>query len=207
MKICDNFEQLSTFFDILKDSDDFYFVQIIQRKKDGIELPSYTSGARTIRSFYFFNKKHFLEQKEYIKELCRNNKARAYFWINPRNTVDVACESIKQFAELIQSGNTKQGIAVYDRATGSSRSAKYDKLWIVDLDSKDIEYKNTVISLIEECRPEGNKIKYIIPTINGYHLITSKFDKHLFQQKLAIKQLDNLDIHNDNPTLLYYEHN
>lgn len=207
MKICDNFELLSTFFDRLKSPEDFYFVQIIQRKKDGIELPSYTSGARTIRSFYFFNKEHFLEQKEYIKELCRNNKARAYFWINPRNTVDVACESIKQFAELIQSGNTKQGIAVYDRATGSSRSAKYDKLWIVDLDSKDIEYKNTIISLIEECRPEGDKIVDIIPTVNGYHLITHKFDKRLFQQKLVIKQLDSLDIHNDNPTLLYYEQN
>lgn len=207
MKICDNFELLSTFFDRLKSPEDFYFVQIIQRKKDGIELPSYTSGARTIRSFYFFNKEHFLEQKEYIKELCRNNKARAYFWINPRNTVDVACESIKQFAELIKSGNTKQGVAVYDRATGSSRSAKYDKLWIVDLDSKDIDYKLNIQSLIYECRPEGDKIVDIIPTVNGYHLITHKFDKRLFQQKLVIKQLDNLDIHNDNPTLLYYEQN
>lgn len=207
MKICDNFELLSTFFDRLKCSEDFYFVQIIQRKKDGIELPSYTSGSRTIRSFYFFNKEHFLEQKEYIKELCRNNKARAYFWINPRNTVDVACESIKQFAELIQSGNTKQGIAVYDRVTGSSRSAKYDKLWIVDLDSKDIDYKLNIQSLIYECRPEGDKIVDIIPTVNGYHLITHKFDKRLFQQKLVIKQLDSLDIHNDNPTLLYYEQN
>ena len=207
MKICDNFELLSTFFDRLKSPEDFYFVQIIQRKKDGIELPSYTSGSRTIRSFYFFNKEHFLEQKEYIKELCRNNKARAYFWINPRNTVDVACESIKQFAELIQSGNTKQGIAVYDRVTGSSRSAKYDKLWIVDLDSKDIDYKLNIQSLIYECRPEGDKIVDIIPTVNGYHLITHKFDKRLFQQKLVIEQLDSLDIHNDNPTLLYYEQN
>lgn len=44
--IVDNFEYLSKLFDELIDKDDFYFVQIIQRKKDGIELPSYTSGAR-----------------------------------------------------------------------------------------------------------------------------------------------------------------
>lgn len=207
MKICDNFDKLSIYFNELKSPEDFYFVQIIQRKKDGIKLPSYTSGARTIRSFYFFNKEHFLEQKEYIKELCRNNKARAYFWINPRNTVDVACESIKQFAELIQSGNTKQGVSVYDRVVGSSRSPKYDKLWIVDLDSKDTEYKSIIISLIEECRPEVSKVVDIIPTVNGYHVITTKFDKHQFQQKLAIQQLDSLDIHIDNPTLLYYEQN
>lgn len=73
----DNFEYLANLFDGLVDKDDFYFVQIIQRKKDGVELPSYTSGARTIRSFYFFTKEEFLRQESYIKDLCNN--ARAYF--------------------------------------------------------------------------------------------------------------------------------
>ena len=36
--IVDNFEYLSKLFDELIDKDDFYFVQIIQRKKDGLEL-------------------------------------------------------------------------------------------------------------------------------------------------------------------------
>lgn len=104
----DNFEYLANLFDGLVDKDDFYFVQIIQRKKDGVELPSYTSGARTIRSFYFFTKEEFLRQESYIKDLCNSNNARAYFWINPRNTLDIACESIKQFADLIKNGNTRQ---------------------------------------------------------------------------------------------------
>ena len=55
----DNFEYLASLFDKLVDKNDFYFVQIIQRKKDGVELPSYTSGARTIRSFYFLQRKNF----------------------------------------------------------------------------------------------------------------------------------------------------
>ena len=38
--IVDNLEYLSKLFDELIDKDDFYFVQIIQRKKDGVELPS-----------------------------------------------------------------------------------------------------------------------------------------------------------------------
>ena len=62
----DNFEYLASLFDGLVDKNDFYFVQIIQRKKDGVELPSYTSGARTIRSFYFFTKEEFLKQESYI---------------------------------------------------------------------------------------------------------------------------------------------
>ena len=201
----DNFEFLASCFDNLKSQDDFYFVQIIQRKKDGVNLPSYTSGARTIRSFYFFNKEEFIRQESYIKELCDKNNARAYFWVNPRNTVDVACESIKQFAELIKNGNTRQGVAVYDRATGISRSLNYDKLWIVDIDSKDLEYIKKIMDVINYCRgKEGNKILYTIPTLNGHHLITKKFDKEQFAQELAINKLDQVDVHNDNPTLLYY---
>lgn len=55
----DNFEYLANLFDGLVDKDDFYSVQIIQRKKDGVELPSYTSSARTIRSFYFLQRRNF----------------------------------------------------------------------------------------------------------------------------------------------------
>lgn len=201
----DNFELLTKWFDRLKNHDDFYFVQIIQRKKDGVELPSYTSGARTIRSFYFFNKEEFLRQESYIKELCDKNNARAYFWINPRNTFDVACESIKQFTDLIKNGNTRQGIAVYDRATGSSRNSSYDKRWIVDIDSKDQEYIEKIKNIINYCRgKEGIRIYYTIPTLNGYHLITDKFDKRQFSQELAVNNIDPVDIHDDNPTLLYY---
>lgn len=202
----DNFEFLSTLFDGLVSPDDFYFVQIIQRKKDRVVLPSYTSGARTIRSFYFFQKEEFLRQESYIRELCCSNNARAYFWINPRNTLDIACESIKQFADLIKSGNTRQGIGVYDRATGGSRSSNYEKLWIVDIDSYDFEYRNEIVKIINECRgTEGERIKYTIPTVNGFHLISKKFDRYQFSQKLALNQLDNIDIHYDNPTLLYYK--
>lgn len=203
--IVDNFEYLSKLFDGLVDKDDFYFVQVIQRKKDGIELPSYTSGARTIRSFYFFTREEFLRQEPYIKDLCNSNNARAYFWINPRNTFDIACESIKQFTDLIRNKNTRQGIAVYDRATGASRSTNYKKLWIVDIDSKDNEYFQKIISLINECRgAEGERIKYVIPTVNGCHLISNGFDRQQFYQKLALYRLESVDIHDDNPTLLYY---
>lgn len=194
----DNFEYLANLFDGLVDKDDFYFVQIIQRKKDGG-----SSNARVIKSFYFFTKEEFLKQELYIKDLCNSNNARAYFWINPKNTFNIACESIKQFTELIRNDNTRQGISVYDKATGSSISNHYSKQWIVDLDSKNEEYKNKIISIIKECRGEEIRIKHIIPTVNGYHLITSKFDLKQFFQKLAINKLDNLDIHKNSPTLLY----
>lgn len=101
---------------------------------------------------------------------------------------------------IVEPGN------LYDRATGASRSSNYKKLWIVDIDSKDDEYRNRIISLINECRgAEGDRIKHIIPTVNGYHLISNGFDRQQFSQKLALYQLDQIDIHDNNPTLLYYK--
>lgn len=77
--------------------------------------------------------------------------------------------------------------------------------WVVDVDSKDPEYLKTVIELVNECRgAEENKVRYQIPTLHGYHLITIGFDVQQFNQKLAIKNMDPIDIQKDNPTLLYY---
>lgn len=203
----DNFELLSTFFDKLVDKDDFYFVEVMQRKKDGVNLPTNTHGARVVRSFYFFNKEDFMKRADYIKQLCIDNHARAYFWVNPRNTVDVACESIKQFAEIIKTGNSRMGMSVYDSATGGSRSNHYEKLWILDIDTKDEDYIRKVVDIMNSCRgrdTEGNRVKHVIPTKSGYHLITSAFDRGQFAQELAINKIEPVDIHDNNPTLLYY---
>ena len=47
-------------------------------------------------------------------------------------------------------------------------------------------------------RPEGPKVDAIIPTKNGYHLITKRFDVMEFK-----KQYPDIDIAKKNPTLLY----
>lgn len=88
---------------------------------------------------------------------------------------------------------------------GGNRARGYKPLWVVDVDSKDPEYLKTVIELVNECRgAEENKVRYQIPTLHGYHLITIGFDVQQFSQKLAIKNMDPIDIQKDNPTLLYY---
>ena len=47
--IVNNFNILARHFDTLKCSEDFFFVQILQRTKDGHEK------AHVIRSYYFYN--------------------------------------------------------------------------------------------------------------------------------------------------------
>jgi hypothetical protein len=51
-----------------------------------------------------------------------------------------------------------------------------------------------------ECAPFGtSKIEAIIPTRNGHHLITKKFNVLKFKEAYP-----DLDIQKRNPTLLYY---
>ena len=52
-----NFDNLSLYFNKLKDKEDFYYVQIIQRKKDG-----HKKSERIIRNFYIYNKEDFLKK-------------------------------------------------------------------------------------------------------------------------------------------------
>ena len=62
-----------------------------------------------------------------------------------------------------------------------------------------------VIDYINECQgAEDNKIKTIIPTVNGVHLITIGFNVQQFKTKLEEAGIEPIDIQKDNPTLLYY---
>lgn len=83
----------------------------------------------------------------------------------------------------------------------------YDKSWIVDLDrDADGKLKHNiydVISLINTIKPfDDGEGKYIceIPTKNGCHLITRPFQLNKFKEKYP-----DIDVHKNNPTLLYME--
>ena len=59
----DNFNIFAPWFDNLSDQGDFYFVQVIQRKKDC----NVGSNNNVIKDYHFFDKKSFLNKKEEIR--------------------------------------------------------------------------------------------------------------------------------------------
>lgn len=200
----DNFDRICEMLEFNK-KDEFYFLQIIQRKKDGNVTDTGNNGYRTIKTYYIYSIEQLRKKEDKIKELCLKNNARAYINVNRRNAEEVVLSAIQQYAQLISEGNAYQGYRVYDSACGSTRARGYKPLWVVDIDSKDSKYFYKISNIINSCRgAEENKVKYIIPTLNGYHLITIGFDVNQFNQKLAIENLDPIDIQKDNPTLLYY---
>lgn len=121
--------------------------------------------------------------------------------MNKRNAEQVACTAIQEYAKLIQEGNCYQGYRIWDSSCGHTRARGYKPLWIVDVDSKNENYLK-----VNNCRGSQDvKVKHIIPTVHGYHLITIGFDTNQFAQQLAIRNLDSIDIQKDNPTLLYFD--
>ena len=105
-------------------------------------------------------------------------------------------------AQRIKSGQHQQQ-NLFDSIVGQMKTL--EKRWIVDIDTKDEFIINGIKACIEhECKPISTfftepKIEATIPTKNGVHLITKKFDVIEFK-----KQYPDVDIQKKNPTLLYY---
>jgi hypothetical protein len=97
---------------------------------------------------------------------------------------------------------------MWDKKCESNPSSGYNTLWIVDLDTKDKGLLAILVDRINKCRAKYSDItRDIISTANGYHIITIGFDLQQFKQILITEGIDYLDVHKDNPTLLYYAEN
>lgn len=195
----DNFNIGALWFNNLSDQGDFFFVQVIQRNKEC----NVNSKGNTIKDYHFFDKETFLSKKKEIITLCKAFNARAYFWVNPRSCKEIQYGIIKEALEALELGTHKLFKCV-SKAIGKKRCNKYKSKWIMDFDTKDWSLINKYLEIVYKCRPDGVKVNTFIKTVNGIHVISDPFDLEQFKQNVAIAKLDNIDIHRDNPTLLYY---
>jgi hypothetical protein len=181
-----------------EDEDDFYMLYVFKRKKDQPEGERDNhQSVRTIRSYCISSIEQLERKYDEIKMLCEMFKARAYIHIQKQNHKDVSLDMLVDLAQRIKSGQHKQQ-NLFDSVVGQMKTL--EKRWIVDVDTKDELFDREVQLFINtQCRPFGMKIIANIPTKNGVHLITERFDVMEFK-----KQYPDVDIQKKNPTLLYY---
>ena len=177
---------------------DFYMLYVFKRKKDQPEAERDNhQSVRTIKSYCIESIDHLERRWDEIKQLCEMFKARAYIHVQKQNHFDVSLNMMVALAQRIQDGNNNQK-GLFDSVVGQIKTQ--EKRWIVDIDTKDLDLVREVGFFIQyECSPDGPKIESRIPTKNGYHLITKKFDVKTFSEKYP-----EIDIQKKNPTLLYY---
>jgi hypothetical protein len=180
-----------------EDEGDFYMLYVLKRKKDQPEGERDNhQSVRTIKS-YCINSIEYLEKRyDEIMQLCEMFKARAYIHVQKQNHKDVAMNMITEIVSRIQSGQINQQ-HVFDSVVGQIKTQ--EKRWIIDVDNKDVKELVRITEVVHATRPEGDKLDACIPTKNGYHLITKRFDVEMFWNVFP-----HIEIQKKNPTLLYY---
>lgn len=176
---------------------DFYMLYVFKRKKDQPEGERDNhQSVRTIKTYCIESIDHLERRWEEVIQLCEMFKARAYIHVQKQNHFDVSLNMMVDLAQRIQNGSHNQK-GLFDSVVGQIKTG--EKRWIIDVDDV-MEASPIMMAYIDhECKPHGSKIEAIIPTKNGHHLITKKFDVMKFKERYP-----NLDIQKRNPTLLYY---
>ena len=176
---------------------DFYMLYVFKRKKDQPEGERDNhQSVRTIKTYCVDSLEYLDKRYDEIKQLCEMFKARAYIHVQKQNHRDVSLDMLSTLAQRIKNGAQIQK-GLFDSVVGQIKTQ--EKRWIIDIDTKDKKFLRDITMDLMEIQPVGSKVEKVIPTKNGFHLITQKFNVMEFK-----KLHPDVDIQKKNPTLLYY---
>lgn len=197
----DNFDLVRDKILDFRSNDDYYFVELIQRRKDfpeGSDVKSQTC----VGTFMIKNQAQFCALEMEIKERCRMHNACAY--INPsrkslkRTTVLLA----EQLFGMIVQGDCHKLNSRLESAAGLCKPERDAKLFVVDLDTKD----NNVFQKVQNILAMRATVEAVVPTINGFHFITAPFNCMDFHAECLKAKIDPVpEIKHNSPTLLFYD--
>ena len=201
--IVDNFNLFKKIINPYND-DEFYFVQILIRGKDG-HTEQGVNGSNKNRLIKFYTIKsveHLTKVEAEIKAICNDVNGRAYIHPTKRSFNAVGKECLRITTDMFLSENVVGLKGAYSTACGKSYITS-DKKFVIDLDDENAsqeKIKEIVDYITNECEPlSHNKLCYHVNTAHGVHLITTPFNTAKFSQRFP-----SIDVHKNNPTLLYF---
>lgn len=191
------------------DKDKFYFIELMQRKKDDSSFPA---NNRMVKYYFVYSLEYYNKIEDEVKKLSDCTGARVYILLNRRSYKKCMLNMLADAAKMAIDDNYLHFPNLIPSVVGKYADES-DKKWIVDIDYDDwdetkynainkggIKFLELFIDSLEPHTVES-KIKFRVPTLHGIHLITSPFNYQKFSQEYP-----NIDIHKDNPTLLYFKH-
>jgi hypothetical protein len=191
----DNFDLIRTLL-TFNSTDDFYFIQILKRRKDN---PTLNTDVAVIREYFVDSLEYYDKKREDMIEQAIKNNARVTIRLNKRSYQKTALKMLIDIANKIEQGQFKSVKTSFSSCSGKY-SADKDKTWLIDVDAEDLTKYNMddVIFDIGQSLPIGEKVLLKIPSKTGYHLLVKPFDLRTFSQKYPT-----LDMKKDNPTNLF----
>ena len=204
----DNFKLIRNYLKF-ESEDDFYFLQILQRKKDGpgpngIKITGTNDKSRLIKSYYISSVEYLDNIEAEVKHLCDYFNARAMIILSRRSYKKTALLEMVQISNMIMEEQYKNVKSSYNSSCAKSKSL--DKYFLIDIDEEDLEHKELIKNYIQnEARCNdvayGKRVLLELPTKNGCHLITKPFDIQGLL-KVYSKNIHEF-VHKDGPTVLY----
>ena len=203
-----NFKQIRELLSFDSD-DEFYFVQILQRKKDNPgNINGSNNSSRLIKAYYINSLDKFDKLTDEMIFFAKHFNARVGINLNKRSYYKTAFNTMKNMAEQMHNKNFQHVARAWNTACGVHNGG--DKIWLLDVDAiTDVDilamfdYPESrrefyMTKCIIKSKPIGAKIIANIPSKSGYHLMVKGFDSREF-----VKEFPEVEIHKNNPTNLF----
>lgn len=184
-----NFQYIEKFLQPTNEND-FWFAQIIKRKKDN---PDMNRSERIIKSYNIKDYEHLIHFKEEIQSLCDYHNARFYLNLNIRDLKLCHIRLIQALMNNIAQDTYSSIYSKVDSIFGSTMSPGRTKYWIADIDEDDIALVNDLKDAIDD---NNGKKSLVLKTLNGYHIICEPFNR---------KEITYGEIKTNSPTLIYFK--
>lgn len=185
--------------------DIFYFVQVLQRKKDhkGVTLGGSNNNSRLIKAYFITSIDKLEKQWDEMVKLAEIFEARVMINLNPRNFRKAGFHLLQKIANSMSNDDFYNLHKAYTSVCGEYHS-EIDKRWLIDLDKDQIELKDKILqyinlsqlSLSEHKKAKNYEILAEIPSKTGLHIISNPF-------KLDVWPFKDVEIHKNNPVNLY----
>ena len=192
-----NFDLIRNLLTFASD-DEFYFVQILQRKKDNPgNVNGSNNSSRLIKAYYIDSLEKFDNLKDEMIFFAEHFNARVGINLNKRSYYKTAFNVMKKMAEQMHNKQFRNVRKTYNTCCGIHNGG--DKIWLLDVDQKlsDKELNDFRLEL-GGYQPLGDKVLAYIPSKNGVHVITRGFDLTEFRMNHP-----DIEVHKNNPTNLY----
>lgn len=188
--------------------DIFYFIQILQRKKDhkGVTLGGSNNNSRLIKAYYINSIDKLEFQWDEMVALANLFEARVSINLNPRNYIKAGFALLVKLSNQFSNGVFTDVHKAYNSVLGDYHS-ELDKRWIVDIDKDQMGKVDDIIEYIKAehgqmiYHEKVNRYKVLatIPSKSGCHIITNPFNL----KDWADNGFKDIEIHKNNPTNLY----
>jgi hypothetical protein len=183
--------------------DSFYFVQILQRKKDHKEttLGGSNNTSRLIKGYYITSVEKLNVHWEEMTKLAELFNARVSINLNPRSFEKTAFAALQKIANQMSNKDFSNVRKAYDSVCGIYQD-EIDKRWLIDIDKDDLDKTEEIAKFIEGLhtlvKNKPYKILARIPSKSGMHIITNPFNLETFN-----KYYPNIECHKNNPTSIF----